>query len=59
MSRLLYACEMRFERGPDGTICCPTGQFAYESGRYAPFLEAFDEVMVFARVFDSDSVEAV
>ena len=52
--KMLYACEMRFVRAPDGTVHCPTGQFAYDSGRYAPFLEAFDEVMVFARVFDGD-----
>lgn len=57
--RLIYATEMRFVRLPDGTVHCQTGQRAYESGLYAPFLQAFDEVMVFARVFDGTASQAL
>lgn len=52
--RVAYASESRLLRASDGTIHCRTGEDAYTSGRYAPFLGPFDEVMVFARVFDRE-----
>lgn len=50
--RLVFSNEMRLERGPDGVVHCPTGQLAYEAKTLSALREGFEEVQVFARVFD-------
>jgi glycosyltransferase involved in cell wall biosynthesis len=46
---VLVATEVRLNRHPDGSICCPAGTASYSF--WQRYLGSFDEVVVVARVF--------